>query len=158
MFQKLRWHIRRTWSRFFGMRFRGHRPWGGGAGLCEYCDFPRAKQCVPRMGIKALSQAITKATLRAEALPPTSREWRAAYRDVSGYEEALANLTSVDDVEGSISRLNAVSSALKSEDAWRARQLAERYLREDPSDDVKSALFELHRQAEARIEESRIAR
>ena len=64
------------------------------------------------MSLDALNRRVTNAIIRAESLPPGSRDAWEAFHDVSALEESIATLLPPDDLEGEIARLGAVTAAL----------------------------------------------
>ncbi len=92
---------------------------------------------------KELNQKVSIAIFRAERLAdsdalnagPDGTDTRAAYAEVSRWEEELAALHPADNLEGAIARLGAVTAALRARQGMRAQQLAGRYLADPALDE-----------------------
>ncbi len=105
------------------------------------------------MTLDELNREVTQAILLAERQPPGSVQAAWAFGKVSKLEEAIADVTSVDDVRGLISRVGAVTGALSADDPLRALFLIARYRDEIQSEDVRARLAELETDAQAVLDE-----
>jgi len=103
------------------------------------------------MGLDELNRSVTRAILRAEALPPGSWDAERAFRDVADLEEEIAAIAGAHTVEGEVARLGAVTASMSAGDLVRAVQMAERYLADALSERARAKLRELHDEAEAEI-------
>lgn len=98
-----------------------------------------------------LNRLVTNAITRAANLPADSLEGWAALREVSALEEAIANVTPADNLEGEIARLGAVTAAVDAGEPLRAIQLAERFLKEGLAVEVTAKLEQAVKEAEAQL-------
>ena len=80
-----------------------------------------------------------------------AEEIKKAFAQVSALEGELASYLPAGGIEGDMAREGAVRAALKSENAQRARELAENYLAEDVSEDTKQTLLDLTREAQEQM-------
>jgi pyruvate-formate lyase-activating enzyme len=103
------------------------------------------------MSLDELNRRVTNAIIRAESLPPGSRDAWEAFHEVSALEESIATLVPPDDIEGEIARLGAVTAALSAGEPLRALQLAERFLAERLAPVVTAKLRQLVKEADAEL-------
>jgi len=105
------------------------------------------------MKVNELNKRVTVAiydALHAES-GGEAEKIKQAFAHVSALEGELASYLPAGGVEGDIAREGAVRAALKSEDPQRARELAEKYLAEEISEDTKETLLELTRNAQEKM-------
>jgi hypothetical protein len=84
-----------------------------------------------------LNQRVSEAIFRAEHEPEGTPEAEKAFREVSRLEEQIAQVMPVDDLQGAIARIGAVSAALRAGDWLRAERLADAYMTGAPADLVE---------------------
>ncbi len=108
------------------------------------------------MDLAEPNDRVTHAILEAERLAPDSLEAWAAFRVVSKLEEAIAELSGVDDLPADIARVGAVTAALSAEEPLRAIRLAERYIAASASDATKAQLQQCRDEAEKRLAAMRV--
>lgn len=106
------------------------------------------------MDLEDLNRDVTDAIVHAESLPTDSPEAREAFREVGRLEEAIAQLTPADDVEGEIARLGAVTAALSAGDPLRALWLADRFLADGVAPEITEKLGALATEADADLARS----
>ena len=107
------------------------------------------------MSLDDLNARVTDAILAAERLPPGSREAEEAFRKVGLIEEEIAAALAVDDVEGEIARVGAVTAALSAHDPLHALLLVDRYLAVGISGQGAAKLESLRAEAEAMLDAGR---
>ena len=102
------------------------------------------------MKVNELNKRVTMAIFEALNVERSGQadDIKKAFAIVSKLEGELASYLPAGGVEGDMAREGAVRAALKSEDPERARELAEKYLAEEVSEDTKETLLELTRDAQ----------
>lgn len=105
------------------------------------------------MSLDDLNARVTEAILRAERLPEGSDQALQAFREVGRIEEAIADATPADDLEGEIARLGAVTAALSAGEPLRALFLVDCYLSEAVSPEAAAKLEALRVQADIELTE-----
>jgi hypothetical protein len=103
------------------------------------------------MRLRDLNNSVTEAILRAERLPAGTWEAESAFLEVAELEEAIADLTSAEDLEGEIARLGAVRAALTARNVLRAALLAERYTHHGLAPHARAVLDALRVEIEAEL-------
>lgn len=89
---------------------------------------------MPVDGLNDLNKRVTEAIFRAEHAEEGSDEAKALYLQVSDLEEQISVLLPVDQLQGALARVGAVTAALDAGDWLRATKLASSYLLGAPAD------------------------
>jgi hypothetical protein len=103
------------------------------------------------MDLADLNRSVTRAIVRAEALPPNTWDAQRAFREVADLEEEIATIVGARTAAGEIARLGAITAALSAGEPLHALQLGERYLAHGLSEGSRTKLTELLAEADAEI-------